>query len=348
MVFIIKKPTPQRSPTFDALFDQGVNLLVIYLTPDASKHGWGALRLHHPHVFVEDNWLGALRVLPLLVRRHVEVIGVFGYRGPVRSSAAIFSRLTRRKVVTRSDSNIAQLRGEPGWKSALRRIYVRAVMPRYAQVWTIGESNEQYWSEYLGFADCVRIPYEVPVLPNSMGVSPSHRSTDPDRVGVLFVGRLDPVKRVPDLIRAFRGLPESTRNWRLDIVGDGPQRALVEEMSESDSRIRVVGAVEYHKLDAYYQSADVLVLPSGREPWGLVVNEALGFGLWVVVSDDVGAKQLVSVPEVGMVFPTGNVERLRRLLLEVINFPERRPMRPATDSADLMSRQLSELAGTQT
>jgi len=61
--------------------------------------------------------------------------------------------------------------------------------------------------------------------------------------------------------------------------------------------------------------ADVLVLPSEFEPWGLVVNEALNFGLDVITSDQVGAAaDLVRAEDGGHVVPVGNVTALTRAM----------------------------------
>lgn len=318
--------------------------MVVYLTDDPRGHGWGKIELTHPHLFVDDSWRGAFRLaLSLWLRRGIQVVAVFGYRGPVCVTAALCSRLLGRTLVTRSDSNLTRVLGEGRGKRLLRRLAVRAVLPRSTRVWTIGEANETYWRDYLGFPHCTRIPYEVPVLPNSMGAAPAARTTDPLAVRVLYVGRLDAVKRALDLVRAFRELPAAAWDWHLDIVGDGPNRLSVAAAATADPRIQMHGAVEYEELDTFYRKADILVLPSRHEPWGLVVNEAVGFGLWVVVSDQVGAKELITSPERGVVFPVGDIQRLGECLQRVGQFAERLPVPPRTNTAELMGRELRRL-----
>ena len=68
-----------------------------------------------------------------------------------------------------------------------------------------------------------------------------------------------------------------------------------------------------------YAMADVFVLPSGAEPWGLVVNEAMCFGLPVIASDRVGAAaDLVKPGSNGFVYPAGDVPALAQLLEQVL------------------------------
>jgi glycosyltransferase involved in cell wall biosynthesis len=69
--------------------------------------------------------------------------------------------------------------------------------------------------------------------------------------------------------------------------------------------------------------SDILVLPSQRETWGLVINEALCFSLPVVVSDQVGAGFDLVIPgENGYVFPVGDVSELTDQLSRLLNLSE--------------------------
>ena len=72
----------------------------------------------------------------------------------------------------------------------------------------------------------------------------------------------------------------------------------------------------------YYAVADVLVLPSEREPWGLVINEAMNAGTAVIVSDQVGAAaDLVEDGVNGYVVPVGDVEMLASRLRGITSDP---------------------------
>ena len=79
------------------------------------------------------------------------------------------------------------------------------------------------------------------------------------------------------------------------------------------------------ELPCAYTAADVLVLPSAEEPWGLVVNEAMNFSLPIVVSDRVGCgMDLVRQGENGYVFLHHSADQLAHSLAELIVHPERR------------------------
>ena len=107
------------------------------------------------------------------------------------------------------------------------------------------------------------------------------------RASVLFVGRLQARKRVDLLLRACADLPERQRP-RLTIVGDGPAsgdlRALAAEIYP---RAVFTGELRGEALAQYFRAADVFVLPGTG---GLAVQEAMGWGLSVIVAEAYGRK----------------------------------------------------------
>ncbi len=132
----------------------------------------------------------------------------------------------------------------------------------------------------------------------------------PSEFLVLFVGKLEPKKRVEDLLRAVAlSRPET----RLLIVGSGPCEERCRRLAvESSVRATWVGFLNQTELARAYAVADCLALPSGRgETWGLVVNEAMATGLPCVVSDLVGCgPDLIEPDKTGYVFSAGSIEGL--------------------------------------
>jgi glycosyltransferase involved in cell wall biosynthesis len=132
---------------------------------------------------------------------------------------------------------------------------------------------------------------------------------------VLFVGKLEPKKRIGDLIAAVARL----RGTALVIVGSGADepeaRALAARLG---ARVRFAGFLNQGELGRAYAAADCLALPSdGRETWGLVVNEAMATGLPCVVSDRVGCAPDLITPQTGATFPLGNVGALAAALAHI-------------------------------
>jgi len=129
------------------------------------------------------------------------------------------------------------------------------------------------------------IPNGVNLLGNGDVIRPQNRPRRDGRGTVLFVSRIHPIKNLPGLLHAWRLLPSgATDSWRLIIAGpdEGGHAqevmALVRELGLQHS-VELVGAVGEEQKAAVYQSADVFVLPSFSENFGVVVAEALAYGL---------------------------------------------------------------------
>jgi glycosyltransferase involved in cell wall biosynthesis len=129
-----------------------------------------------------------------------------------------------------------------------------------------------------------------------------------------------------DLLEAFAraNIPDSY----LVFAGDGPERSNLEGRATElglAERVRFLGFLNQSQLPATYCAADLVVLPSKFEPFGLVVNEAMLCGLPVAISDRVGARfDLVRPNENGYVFPVGDVEALVGILKEILPDTARR------------------------
>jgi glycosyltransferase involved in cell wall biosynthesis len=125
----------------------------------------------------------------------------------------------------------------------------------------------------------------------------------PGQPRYLFVGRFIERKGIDVLLAAFRHVGRG----ELWLAGDGPHRSLLEGEAKGDPRIRFLGYADEGSLPDLYRQADVLVVPSLFEPWGLVVHEGLGNGLPVIATDQVAAADDLIDPGLnGYVVPAGS------------------------------------------
>ena len=139
---------------------------------------------------------------------------------------------------------------------------------------------------------------------------------------ILFVGRLVREKGVFDLLAAYARLELSIRRQvGLVFVGDGDARAALEEQAAtiSSGSVKFPGFAQREQLGAYYGLADLLVLPTYSDPWGLVVNEAMACGLPVIVSRVAGcAADLVKEFWNGALIAPGDVSGLASVLYRLL------------------------------
>lgn len=128
-------------------------------------------------------------------------------------------------------------------------------------------------------------------------------------IRVLFVGRLVTRKRPHDVIDLHVELVNRGCQVETTIVGDGPLSSSLCMRIQNIEKVSVAGWMEGAELALAYQEADVVYVPSEREVWGLVVNEALASGVYVVASTQVGSAYdlLRSDGSNGSVVPVGDV-----------------------------------------
>jgi len=145
---------------------------------------------------------------------------------------------------------------------------------------------------------------------------PEKRS--PRQATLMHISNFRPVKRVEDVIRIFARVREQ-RDARLVLVGDGPDysrtRELVDRLGLAD-HVRYVGVVD--NVAPLLKAADVLLLPSETESFGLVALEAMASGVPVVASDVGGLPEVVEHGVTGFLAPVGDVDAMAGYCLKLL------------------------------
>lgn len=159
---------------------------------------------------------------------------------------------------------------------------------------------------------------------------------------VLSVGSIVPRKAYDTLVRALASVPD--RNWRLTIVGpiDRSAEALAAlnaaiRETELGPRIVVAGPAAQEQLEAHYAAADVFVLPSLYEGYGMVLAEAMARGLPIVCTT--GGAAAATVPDAAALkVPPGDVQALGSAIQRVLDDPPLR--RRMSDAAWVAGKKL--------
>ncbi len=159
------------------------------------------------------------------------------------------------------------------------------------------------------------------VAPNAVAPAPTHPqpsradSFSPQPV-VLFVGRLQARKRIASLLNACAALPMELRP-RLVIVGDGPELETLQVLARSlYPSAEFVGARRGPQLAPFFQAADLFVLPGTG---GLAVQEAMSYGLPVIVAQGDGTQGDLVRPENGWLLPSNDEAALTETLREALS-----------------------------
>ena len=138
---------------------------------------------------------------------------------------------------------------------------------------------------------------------------------------VLFVGRLAPEKELPSLLRAFAAVRAEHHDARLILIGDGPVRAALEQMTQQlriADAVTFTGRLESADVVRWLRASDIFALVSSNEGFPCSLAEAMCAGLPAVASDIPGNAQLIEPMETGLLTRTGDpksiAEALGRLL----------------------------------
>jgi len=249
------------------------------------------------------------------LRSH-DVVVINGYSDPWMLAAAAACRAMGTPFLLRGMS------APEGFSTGIRRRVrdgiARAVVSSSAGGLALGKLNWAFYVKY-GASRIFFTPNSVdnerfaraPVVGRSELLA--RWGLDDTAPVIMFCGKLFSPKRPLDLVAATSSLGQEVTTI---FVGDGVLADQVRALLRPGRGV-VTGFVNQADIPSYYHAADILVLPSYHEPWGLVVNEAMATGTLPVVSDRVGAASDL-VDGVGEIFAWGDVaaltEALRRAL----------------------------------
>lgn len=167
------------------------------------------------------------------------------------------------------------------------------------------------------------------VLPNPIDLNNSASGTgNTERKNVILnVGRLDPQKDQETLIRAFAQIAPDYPDWTLRIVGEGDLRKKLEALISSldmGNRITLPGIIR--NIETEYQSANLFVMPSRYEAFGLATAEAMSFGVPAIgFSDCPGTNEVIQNGVNGLLIEPGNrIDALASAMKVLIEHKEQR------------------------
>lgn len=280
-------------------------------------------------------WPWPLGLARRLRRGRFDALWVHGYAQPHHQVAVLAAKALGLPVLVRDEVWERGVARRPGLRNLLRRATVRWMVAAVDAWLAIGRANAEHLRSWgVPQARIFAMPYAV----DNARFAASAEAADTaalrrelrlgERPVALFVGKLMPRKRVLDAIAAMARLggPAAARRPVLLIAGEGEQRAAAERAVAAqglEDSVRLLGFRNQSELPALYALAEVLLVPSAHEQWGLVVNEAMAAGTAILASEEVGAAHdLVVEGETGYRVPLGDVAALAERLGAVMADPQ--------------------------
>ncbi len=261
------------------------------------------------------------------------VVLVPGYYTLPGLAAALWAKLSGSKSVLMTESTRDD-HVRVGWKEWIKGALILSLFD-----WAItGGAMHRRYLEDLGFpppriarfydvVDNRGLGLRTEAMRDQRGANLLRREDPQDRQDphpaptFLYVGRLAPEKNVVGLLRSYLEFRAGGGTWGLTLVGDGPEAADLRSLAAASAfreSIHFFGHKRSSELPDFYGAATCFVLPSTREPWGLVVNEAMAAGLPAIVSRRCGcAEDLILPGETGLTFDPADRGALPRCLTEM-------------------------------
>lgn len=275
-------------------------------------------------------------VIKILWQTKHKIIVVNGWSYSSNWLVFFFGKLFGKQIWLRAESPLNQELRKSKKVLFLKNILLKHILFRFFidKFLYIGTQNKAFY-EYYGVNDPSRLiftPYAVDnekfqaefsqLIPKKQELR-SASGLPFNKKTILFCGKFIEKKRPMDLLKAFELLPKG--EYALVFVGEGELRPQMERFIEKNdlTDVFLTGFVNQSQISKYYAMADVFVMCSGMgETWGLSVNEAMNFGLPVIVTETCGSSyDLVQHGLNGFVVREGDIAGLKDSLLKILENP---------------------------
>jgi len=330
--------TPYVTPLFNHIYQVGgFNFKVIALAETEKNREWQLAKekikfdykiLSGWHLFsykkekeisTHFNW-GVLRSLS---KFNPDIIIIGGYDNLAYWQAFFYCKILGKKCILWSGTTLLSTGSLIGIRGFLKKIIIKG-----ANKYIAYSTKAKEYLEYFG-ADSK----DIYISTNTVDVNFFHESVSQYRndrsfleeskkfpkIMFLYVGQLVQRKGVKQVLRALNTLNDSDIGFM--IVGSGPEEENLKKFCNENNlkNVSFEGFCQQEELPKYYALADIFILPSFEEVWGLVVNEALASGLYVLCSKYAGAAYDLINNENGVIFNPNNIDEIAKSIKNARN-----------------------------
>jgi glycosyltransferase involved in cell wall biosynthesis len=327
VVVIHNHPIHYKNLLFGALEKGGLNLEVIFsaatsgrrISADAQPIGYQySFASRAPYEDLPKREV-ATAVWSALNRIDPDVLIVGGYDSIAAWTAWGWAQKKTRPTILWFESNQFDY---PRWY--LREAPKKLFLSRCYGAHVYGETNAEYLRA-LGMPASRIVTKRAVIDVRALGTHP-HPKPEGESRTLLYLGRFAREKNLAFLMKAFSAVVSrrSSITARLLVVGYGPEEMPLRKLAASlpcSDRIEILPAVRQGEAGEVYRRADLFVLPSIIEPWGLVALEAMCCGVAVATSTQCGVTRDVYSPDVGWSFSPYEQASLEVVLEQALLLP---------------------------
>ncbi len=332
LLYLVSHPIQYQAPLLRRIADEpGIDLRVLFAHDTSSGYhdiGFGRHIRWDGDSPLREGYTSRVATYASLWPEisRCDVLWIHGWQGPLFWVALLLARTMGKPVLMRGENTLCAMPDGQGMRQWIKRLYLKAIFSCCSLFLTIGSDNRAYYLAHgVPSERLIPMPYAIDndrfsqaaltARPDRLALR-RHLGLPEDRPIILFAGKLTARKRPDLLLQAWKSAPWRAQKPVLLFVGDG--QLLSDLKAWSDEDVYFSGFVNQSALPAYYDLADIFVLPSVREPWGLAVNEAMACGTPVIVSDQVGAANDLVDGATGIVVPADDALALGLAMAELL------------------------------
>ncbi len=302
--------TPYRDVLFDAL-SHHIELTVVYLQQpsDENRYWSSSSDSRYQIVQLTRRKIGKFIFNPLLLPKIIRDMNfdtiVFIDNMPNLVMMLVYSWFYFKhgyRVLWTEDANLGC---ENNFlKKMFQKILRVFILRKMDEIWFFSQKAKIYWQFNYSQKRCKNL-FQTPYNKEQLSKINSKNQFQGRRV-FGYLGYFSMRKGLFDLIRSVEILLDKNIPIYLKLAGDGKLKKKLQE--KESTYIELVGYISDMEKALFFERIDFLVLPSYKDPWGLVINEAMAHGVIPIVSDEVGAKEMVE--GIGYIFTSGSVDSL--------------------------------------
>ena len=354
IIFLLSHPIQYFSPLFQLMAkDDEIDLLVLYCSDENVKghidKGFGVevkwdipLLEGYNYKFLKNNsWKPSIfsgffglmnfEIFKVLKNERGSYLVIHGWNYLTHLLTIVYGKFKRLKVCIRGDNTYKQEILKNKKLLFLKKIFLGNSLFKFIDYFLyVGVQNKKFYELYnvpehkLIFTphavDNDRFRDEYEKYKNDKYTLRKKLGLPADKIIILTAGKYTPVKQPILLLKAYKSL--NSDSTALVFLGDGELRNEMEKFIETNNLkdVYLTGFKNQSEVGKYYATADIFVLPSKSETWGLAVNEAMNFGLPIIVSDQVGClDDLVINGKNGYSFTNNENIELKEIFKKILN-----------------------------
>lgn len=305
-------PAPYFTPLFEKIAAHSQYQITVCYSSDWNEYvGWNEKSIKQSESYrtvilsqrdngksfkpINRSTMAVIKLGKLLIGESPDYLICYGYTLKPQMFLLAWAIITRKHFAVIGDANY-YTDSVTRMTRLVKRLWLGLLVKRASALITIGTANKLFWESYGAQSEKLfeaKFAVDNDFFTQNVSAQLTEAEKLRSRLGFtskvifLFVGRLVKRKNIDLIIRTAVELDDERTAFV--IAGSGDELEPLKVLANNHPRIVFIGNITPVELPLFYSLADVLIMPASKEPWGLVINEAMASGLAIIAHKTCGA-----------------------------------------------------------